>query len=164
MSGREGPRILPKAGYRLPLRGRCGAPRVLAGASGWIEATIGDDVVESPELSGDPSEERGAQGLRIVKEYSKKIKGYRFKVRECDPSQIQSPGTISLGFKLRRYKASIAFVTAYDMNGNQYYEWNKARIYKSKSRKYYPSFSARAGTTVVFGTHDASYRGGTYSY
>jgi hypothetical protein len=137
----------------------------VVGSSDWVQATITADAALASSVSDtQPEEDRGSQGLRIVKEYSKKIKGYRFKVRECDPNQIQSPGTISLGFKLRRFKASIAFVEAYDINGNKYFSWDKARIYKSKSKKYYPSFSASPGTTVVFGTHDASYRGGTYSY
>ncbi|MCF8144257.1 MAG: fibronectin type III domain-containing protein [Deltaproteobacteria bacterium] len=109
------------------------------------------------------TEDRGSQGLRVAKQYSKKIEGYKFNIRECDPNQIQSPGTISFYFKLHSYKASIAFVEAYDMNGNKYFSWKKVRIFKS-SKKYYPSFSVSPGTTVIFGTHDASERGKTYSY
>jgi hypothetical protein len=133
--------------------------------SDWIEAQIVENAGNSFSRSQNQTKEaRPSQGLRIVKEYTKKIEGYRFKVRECDPNQIQYPGTVTVGFKLRRYKASIAFVTLIDINGKEYASWKKARIYKSKSKKYYPSFSVSPGTTVVFGSHDASYRGGTYSY
>ncbi len=130
---------------------------LVAATSDWVEAEIGSSDDNS-------AVNRGSQGLRVVKEYSKKIEGYRFKVRECDPNQILAPGTVQVGFKMRRYKVSIAFIQAYNMNGNQYYSWTKKRIYKSKSKKYYPAFQVSPGTTVVFGTHDASYRGGTYSY
>jgi hypothetical protein len=137
----------------------------IVGASDWIEAKItADTAAQFSATEPQITEDRGSQGLRIAKEYSKKIEGYRFKIRECDPNQIQYPGTVTVGFKLRRYKASIAFVTLYDINGKEYASWKKARIYKSKSKKYYPSFSVSPGTTVVFGSHDASYRGGTYSY
>jgi len=124
--------------------------------SDWVDAKI----VASDYSS---AENRGSQGL-ICKEYTKKIEGYRFKIRECDPNQISAPGTVQIGFKMRRYKASIAFIQAFDMKGNKYYSWEKKRIYKSKNKKYYPSLSVSVGTTIVFGTHDASYRGGTYSY
>jgi len=136
----------------------------IVGASDWIEAKIADTGAQFLTTEPQVTEDRGSQGLRIAKEYNKKIEGYRFKIRECDPNQIQYPGTVTVGFKLRRYKASIAFVTLIDINGKEYASWKKARIYKSKSKKYYPSFSVSPGTTVVFGTHDASYRGGTYSY
>ena len=62
------------------------------------------------------------------------------------------------------YKACIAFVTLYDINGKEYASWKKALKYKSKSRKYYPAFSVSPGAAAVFGLHDASHRGGTYSY
>ena len=137
----------------------------IVGTSDWIEARIAaDTATQFSATENQVTDDRGSQGLRIAKESSKKIEGYRFKIRECDPNQIQYPGTVTVGFKLRRYKASIAFVTLIDMNGKEYASWKKARIYKSKSKKYYPSFSVSPGTTVVFGTHDASYRGGTYSY
>ena len=138
----------------------------IVGTSDWIEAKIeADTATQFSATETQVTEDReGSQGLRIIKESSKKIEGYRFKIRECDPNQIQYPGTVTVGFKLRRYKASIAFVTLYDINGKEYASWKKARIYKSKSKKYYPAFSVSPGTTVVFGTHDASYRGGTYSY
>ena len=137
----------------------------IVSASDWVEAQIVENPGNSSsEAQNQIKEDRSSQGLKIVKEYTKKIKGYRFKVRECDPNQIQSSGTVTIGFKLRRFKASIAFVTLYDINGKEYASWNKARIFKSKNKKYYPSFSVSPGTTVVFGSHDASYRGGTYSY
>ncbi|MCP4577014.1 MAG: hypothetical protein GY846_12100 [Deltaproteobacteria bacterium] len=138
---------------------------LVAGATDWIEGEITADSATQFSATEDPlTNDRGSQGLSIAKEYTKKIKGYRFKIRETDPNQISAPGTVQLGFKMRRYKVSIAFVQAFDMNGKQYYSWEKKRIYKSKSKKYYPSFSVSVGTTIVFGTHDASYRGGTYSY
>ena len=138
---------------------------LVTGASDWVEAGItADSAAQFSTAENELTEDGGAQGLSIAKEYTKKIKGYRFKIRESDPNQISSPGTIQLGFKMRRYKVSIAFVQAFDMSGKQYYSWEKKRIYKSKSKKYYPSFQVSVGTTIVFGTHDASYRGGTYSY
>jgi hypothetical protein len=137
----------------------------IVSASDWIEAQIVENAGNNFSMAENRIKaDRGSQGLRIAKAYKKKIEGYKFKVRECDPNQIQSAGTVIVGFKLRRYKASVAFVTLYDINGNQYASWKKARIYKSKSKKYYPSFSVSPGTTVIFGSHDASYRGGTYSY
>ncbi len=137
----------------------------IVSASDWIEAQIVENAGNNfSSAENQIKEDRSSQGLRIAKEYSKKIEGYRFKVRECDPHQIQSSGTVTVGFKLRRFKASVAFVMLYDINGKEYASWKKARIYKSKTKKYYPSFSVSPGTTVVFGTHDASYRGGTYSY
>lgn len=133
----------------------------VAGASDWVDAKIvADTGTQFSATENQVTEDQGSQSLRIAKEYSKKVEGYRFKIRECDPNQISAPGTVQIGFKMRRYKVSIAFIQAYDMNGNQYYSWTKKRIYKSKSKKYYPSFSVSVGTTVVFGTHDASYRGG----
>ena len=137
----------------------------IVSTSDWIEAQIVENAGNNfSSTENQIKEARSSQGLRIVKEYKKKIEGYRFKVRECDPHQIQSSGTVTVGFKLRRYKASIAFVQLYDINGKEYASWKKARIFKSKSKKYYPSFSVSPGTTVVFGSHDASYRGGTYNY
>lgn len=136
---------------------------LVAGASDWIEAEIATGTAtQLSTTENQVTEDRGSQGLKIAKQYSKKIKGYRFKIRESDPNQISASGTVQIGFKMRRYKVSIAFVRAFDMNGNQYYSWEKKRIYKSK--KYSPSFSVSVGTTIVFGTHDASYRGGTYTY
>jgi len=137
----------------------------IVGTSDWIEAKIAADVTAAAlAAENQPAEDRASQGLRIVKEYKKKIEGLRFKMRECDPNQMQSSGTVTVGFKLRgSYRLSIAFVALYDMNGNQYASWNKKRQ-KRKSKKYYPSFSVKPGTTVVFGTFQASYRGGTYSY
>ena len=85
-------------------------------------------------------------------------------MRECNPQQIVANGTISLVFKMRRFKASVAFVKAYDMQGKEYYSWTKKRIFKSSDETYTVQFSASAGTTVVFGTHDASHRSSTYSY
>ena len=137
----------------------------IAGASDWIEAEIvANTATQFSATEPQVTDDRGAQGLRIAKEYTEKIKGLKFKMRDCDPNQIQYPGTVSFCFKLRRYKISIAFVTLYDINGKQYATWTKERIGKSKSKKYYPSFSVSPGTTVVFGSHNASYRGGTYSY
>ena len=133
----------------------------IVGTSDWVAANITASAIGETLATTDG---RGSQGLRIVKEYKKKVEGLRFKIRECDPNQMQAPGTVTVGFKLRRYKASIAFVKLYDMNGNAYASWQKKRIFKSKNKKYYPSFSVKPGTTVVFGSHDASYRGGTYSY
>lgn len=133
----------------------------LVGTNDGVEATIANPAAAQVMTK---EGERGSSGLAIVKEYSKKVEGMRFKVRESNPQQITLPGTIQLAFKMRRYKASVAFVKAYDIGGVEYFSWIKKRIYKSKNKKYYPSFSASPGTTVVFGTHDASYRGGTYSF
>jgi len=136
----------------------------VAGASDWVEAKIED----TPGLSFTPAENpdinRASQGLSIVREYNKRIEGYTFKVRECDPSQIQAPGSVGFSIKMRGRKVSLAFITVFDINGNQYGTWPKKRIYKSKSKKWKPTISVSPGTTVVFGTHDASYRGATYNY
>ena len=104
------------------------------------------------------------QGLAIVKEYSKSQEGLRFTVRESNPAQITSPGTITVSFKMRRFKVSVAFIKAFDMNGNEYFSWVKKHIMKSKKKKYAVPLSVSPGTTVVIGTHDASFRGATYSY
>jgi len=138
----------------------------IVGTSDWIEAKIVADVTAAPlAAENQPAEDRASQGLKIVKEYKKKIEGLRFKMRECDPNQIQSSGAVTVRFKLRgSYRLAIAFVALYDMNGNQYASWSKKRQ-KRKSKKYSHTFSSvQPGTTVVFGTHAASYRGGTYSY
>jgi len=119
------------------------------------------------EIEGSPAEIQavaGSEGLTIAKEYAQKEQGLRFTVRETDPQQITGPGTVTVGFKMRKFKVSVAFVKAFDINGNEYFSWVKKRIFKSKKKKYFPSFSASPGTTLVIGTHDASYRGGSYSY
>ena len=107
---------------------------------------------------------KASQGLSIVREYNKSEQGLTFKMRECNPAQIQSPGTVSISFKLRRFKVSVAFIKAYNMNGQEIFSWEKKRIMKSHDKKYHVDFGVGPGTTVVFGTHDANYRGGTYSY
>jgi len=104
------------------------------------------------------------EGLQIVREYSQKIKGLRFTLREGNPYQVVAPGTMSVTFKLRRYKISVAFVTAVDPNGQTYFTWSKDRFFKSKNKTYTVTFNVQPGTTVVIGTHDASYRGGSYVY
>jgi len=120
-----------------------------------VVAALGNEVVE----------DQGSEQLRIVKTYKQTIKKIKFKVRECDPNQIQKPGTITFKFKLHSMCIAVAFIEAYDMNGQKYYSWSKKRIFKSKSKTYYPSFSASPGTTVIFGTTSgASERGRTYSY
>lgn len=134
-----------------------------AAGSFFLVGTL-DEVEGVIEDAATAAAVTGLQGLSIVKEYSKKVQGLRFTVRESNPQQITQSGTITVGFKMRRFKVSVAFVKAYDINGNEYFSWIKKRIYKSKKKKYYPAFSASPGTTVVFGTHDASYRGGTYSF
>jgi hypothetical protein len=137
----------------------------IATASDGVDAKIvADSTAQLSAIEQPSAVDRGSQGLTVAKEYEKGVQGYTFKIRECDPNQIQSPGTISLTFKLRRFKASIAFVEAYDMKGAKYFSWKKERIFHSSDREYTPSFSASPGTTVVFGTHDASDRGGTYAY
>jgi len=118
-------------------------------------AALGDEVIK----------DQGSEQLRIVKTYNQTIKKIKFKVRECDPSQIQKPGTITFEFKLHSMCVAVAFMEAYDMNGQKYYSWSKKRILKTESKTYYPSFSASPGTTVIFGTtKGASERGRTYSY
>lgn len=107
---------------------------------------------------------KGQEGLSIVREYSKSFEGLTFKMRDCNPQQIQQPGNVTMVVKLRRLKMSVAFIKAFDMNGNEYFSWQKKRIFKSSNKTYTVSFSVSPGTTVVFGTHDASYRSGTYSY
>jgi hypothetical protein len=116
-------------------------------------AALGDEVIE----------DQGSEQLRIVKTYNQTIKKLKFKVRECDPNQIQKPGTITFKFKLHSMSIAVAFMEAYDMNGQKYYSWSKKRIFKTSSKTYYPSFSASPGTTVIFGTTSgASERGRTY--
>jgi hypothetical protein len=131
----------------------------LASHNDDVEITITPDV--PAEDDGSP---QASQGLRVVKNYDKEEKGLIFKMRECDPNQIQAPGTINLKFRMRRFKVSVAFFTAYDMEGKVYYSGKKERIMKSSKSTWRPSFTAKPGTTVVFGTHDASCRDGTYSY
>ncbi len=103
------------------------------------------------------------QGLIIAKEYSKTEQGLRFTVRESNPEQITQAGTVRLNFEMRRFKMSVAFVKAYDMSGKEYYSWEKKRIFKSKKKKYEIIFGVQPGTTIVIGTHDASYQGGSYN-
>jgi hypothetical protein len=104
------------------------------------------------------------EGLQIAKEYHKKIKGLRFTVREGNPYQMVAPGTVSVTIKMRRWKISVAFVAAVDQNGQVYYSWSKERLFKRKNKTYTVTFNVQPGTTVVIGTHDASYRGGSYTY
>lgn len=105
---------------------------------------------------------RGA--LAIAKEYHFTTNSLRFTVRESDPYQIQSPGTITVHIKMRRFKISVAFVAAFDMNGQPVFNWQYKRLFKRKNKHVSVSFSVPAGTTVVIGTHDASFRGGHYTY
>lgn len=141
---------------------------LVAAASASVEAKIEDTPGFSFTPAENPDINQASQGLSIVREYNKRIeiKGYSFtfKVRECDPRQIQAPGSIGFSIKMRGRKKSLAFIEVYDINGNKYGSWPKARIYKRKSKKWKPRISVSPGTTVVFGTHDASYRGATYSY
>ncbi len=104
------------------------------------------------------------EGLQIAKEYGKKIKGLRFTIREGNAYQVVAPGTVAVTIKMRRYKISVAFVAAVDQNGQVYYTWSKERFFKSKNKTYTVTFNVQPGTTVVIGTHDASYRGGSYTY
>jgi hypothetical protein len=137
---------------------------LVAGASDWVEAKIEDTPSVSFTPAENPDINRASQGLRIVREYNKRIEGYTFKVRECDPYQIQAPGSIGFSIKMRGdFKTSLAFIAVYDINQNQYGTWTKKRI-SAKSKKWKPTISVSPGTTVVFGTHDASYRGATYNY
>lgn len=124
-----------------------------------------DDVtVRVEDTQSASAAPKGQEGLSIVREYEKSFEGLTFKMRDCNPQQIQQPGNITIVVKLRRFKMSVAFIKAFDMNGNEYFSWQKKRIFKSSDKTYTVSFSVSPGTTVVFGTHDASYRSGTYSY
>lgn len=60
----------------------------IVGTSDWIEAKIeADTATQFSATETQVTEDReGSQGLRIIKESSKKIEGYRFKIRECDPT------------------------------------------------------------------------------
>lgn len=142
-----------------PLGGDYSGSLFVAGTYDAVEAAIADGAVQAIG-----EKQLGAQqDLGIVKEYEKSEQGYTFKVRETNPQQITAPGTIQLNFKMRRFKVSIAFIKAFDMNGAEYFSWTEKRIMKSHEKKVHPAFAAQPGTTVVFGTHDASYRGGTYT-
>lgn len=127
----------------------------LVGTADSADATIADS---SSVVS------LGSQELTIAATYTRDIEGLSFKVRETDPQQITQPGTVTVGLGLQKYRVSIAFVNAYDSNGNVYYSWTDKQIYRSEDVAYSPSFTASPGTTVVIGTNDASYRGATYSY
>jgi len=127
-------------------------------ASESVEVSIADQAAQvNKQVSA-------TQDLAFVKEYEKQFEGYTFKVRETDPGQIQNPGNVDISLKLRRFKISVAFIKAYDMNGNEYFSWEKKKIMSSHENKYHVPFSVSPGTTIVLGTHDAHYRGGTYSY
>ncbi|MDD5483531.1 MAG: VCBS repeat-containing protein [Kiritimatiellae bacterium] len=124
-----------------------------------------DDVTITVEEShGASGAAKGQAGLGILREYSKSFEGLSFKMRDGNPQQIQQPGNVTIVFKLRRLKMSVAFIKAFDMNGGEYFSWQKKRVFKTSDKTYTVSFSVSAGTTVVFGTHDASYRSGVYSY
>lgn len=43
-------------------------------------------------------------------------------------------------------------------------DMGKERLFKRKNKTYTVTFNVHPGTTVVIGTHDASYRGGSYTY
>jgi hypothetical protein len=131
----------------------------------FLIAAMADEAVTTIFSSGQALPiVNASQGLSIIKEYNKSEQGLTFKVREGNPGQIQQPGTISISFKLRRFKISVAFIKAYNMNGQEIFSWEKKRIMKSHDKKYHVDFGVSPGTTVVIGTHDANYRGGTYSY
>ncbi len=106
----------------------------------------------------------GTVPLPIVKNYSIKEKGLRFKVRESDPYQMPYSGRVTATFKLRKRRVSAAFVMAYDMEGKPYFSWNKARIYKRKSKSYTVTFPVLPGSTIAIGTHKASWYGAWYSF
>jgi hypothetical protein len=102
--------------------------------------------------------------LRIAEESQAKYWGFRVLTRESDPMQIWTNGTITVNIKMRRFKASVACVLAFDSQGTQYVNWEKCRIFRRQNRNYTVSFAARPYTTVLIITHDASYRGGYYQY
>ncbi len=98
----------------------------------------------------------------IVKEYHKREEGLTFLVRESDPCRMTAPGRITVDIKSRRRKLSVAFVAAFDMQGKQYFGWDMARIYKRKSKWYSVTFPCQPYSTIVIGTHKASYLGTRY--
>lgn len=102
--------------------------------------------------------------LGIAKTYSVKEEGLRFTIRETNPYQMPHPGTVAVSLKMRKWRISIAFVTVFDMEGNEYYTWSKLRIYKRKNKKYTVIFPCRPGSTVVIGTHKASFRSAVYDF
>ncbi|MFC1454329.1 FG-GAP repeat domain-containing protein [Verrucomicrobiota bacterium] len=106
----------------------------------------------------------GTVGLQLVKSYRKTIEGIRFTIREYNPAQIQYPGTITVQVKLRKRHLAVAFIQAYDMNGNAYFSWKKVRKYKSKNKRYRINISARPGTTIVIGTKTTKLEVTSYSY
>ena len=114
-------------------------------------------------ITNTPSVE-GAVALALVKSYRKTIKGIRFTIREYNPAQIQYPGTITIRVKLRKRRLAIAFIKAYDLNGNEYFSWDKTRDHKSKNKRYTLNISARPGTTIVIGTKSTKLEVATYSY
>ena len=140
----------------------------IVGTSDSIEAKIAADTASkfSAAETQVPEDRQAHEGLIRVKFYDKRIDHITYHVTESDPNQIQNPGTVTVSFKLKghAYKAAIAWVTLYDMKGNQYASWNKVRQ-KRKSKKYSHKFSSvQPGTTVVFGTHRANYIEGWYDY
>ncbi len=100
--------------------------------------------------------------LFIAKEYALKVKGLRFQVRESDPYRMPHPGTVTVHLKLRRWRISSAFVAAYDMNGAEYFAWDKTRVFKRQNKNYTVTFPCRPGSTIAIGTHHASFQGASY--
>ena len=114
-------------------------------------------------ITNTPSVE-GTAALALVKAYRKTIEGIRFTIREYNPAQIQYPGTITIRVKLRKRRLAIAFIQAYDMNGKEYFSWQKVRKRKSKNKRYTINISARPGTTIVIGTKSTKLEVASYSY
>ncbi len=99
----------------------------------------------------------------IARQYKVRQDGLTFKVRETDPLKMTKPGRVLLDLRLRKRKISIAFVMAYDMNGNQYFEWSKMRLIKRKGKRYEVVIPFQPYSTLVIGTHDAKLGGITYT-
>lgn len=123
-----------------------------------------DSIVASVQAAAAAQGAKASQGLTIAREYTKSEQGLRFTIRETNPEQIQQAGTVTMEFKLRRFKMSVAFVKAFEPTGAEYYSWEKKRIFKTSNKNYTVTFAVRPGSLIVIGTHDACYRGGTYSY
>lgn len=169
----------PRTGYTIPAGKTVWGPAEfgVAALNGDVDALLGSEDKNDCFLAAGSWDENATRFptptpvpqpppslLPIAREYAIKEEGLKFHIRESDPYKMPHPGTVTVNLKLRRWRISIAFVTAFDMEGRQYFTWDKARIYKRKNKKYAVTFPCLPGSTVVIGTHKASLRSALYDF
>ncbi|MBI4612246.1 MAG: hypothetical protein HY720_01420 [Planctomycetes bacterium] len=129
--------------------------------SSFLAATTdreaGEVVADAPPLASG----RAEVGLELIGQGDQSHGGIKFHVHANNPRQIQQPGEVEISLKLHS-GFSAAFVTAYDMGGNQIMTWKK--VVTGKGKKKHVRFHVPPGATIVIGRKNTSLRGAVYRF